>query len=118
MKKTIRKVILATIICILIFTAYNSTLASIDVPSGMGSIYPGGDPIVDKIGGQILWIAQVILYTVAVLAVIFAGLKYLNAAPEAKAEFKKRLIYITAGAVILFAAGAIVTLIGDLAGNI
>ena len=41
----------------------------------------------------------------------------MGAAPEAKAEFKKKLIYMTVGAVILFAAGSLVRIIGGIALN-
>ena len=41
----------------------------------------------------------------------------MGAAPEAKAEFKKKLIYMVVGAVILFAAGSLVRIIGGLALN-
>ena len=83
----------------------------------MSSIYSHKDPVASSIGGQIIWVAQIILYAVAVIILIFAGLKYMGSAPEAKAEFKKKLIYMTVGAVILFAAGSLVKIIGGLAMN-
>lgn len=83
----------------------------------MSSIYSTKDPIASSIGGQIIWISQAILYAVAVILVIFAGVKYMWAAPESKAEFKKKFIYMTTGAVILFAAGSLVKLVGGLAMN-
>ena len=37
------------------------------------------------------------------------------AAPEGKAEIKKKMIYLAIGAIVLFAAGGIVQIIGSLA---
>ncbi len=91
--------------------------AGISLPSNMSEIYSNSDPVASSIGGQIIWIAQTILYAAAVIIVIFAGVKYMGAAPEAKAEFKKKLIYMTAGALILFAAGSLVRIIGGIAMN-
>lgn len=95
----------------------NKAYAGISLPSNMSEIYSNNDPVASSIGGQIIWVAQTILYAAAVIIVIFAGVKYMGAAPEAKAEFKKKLIYMTVGAVILFAAGSLVRLIGGMALN-
>lgn len=91
--------------------------AGISLPSNMSDIYSNSDPVASSIGGQIIWIAQIILYAAAVIIVTFAGVKYMGAAPEAKAEFKKKLIYMTTGAIILFAAGSLVRIIGGIAMN-
>ena len=95
----------------------NYTYAGISLPSGMSSIYSTTDPIATSIGGQIIWVAQIILYAAAVIIVMTAGVKYMWAAPDAKADFKKKLIYMATGAVILFAAGSLVRIIGGLAMN-
>ena len=89
--------------------------ANIQIPSNLNSAYVPNDSVTKSVGGQIIWIAQLIMYTVAVIIVMFAGLKYMWAAPESKAEFKKKLIYMVGGAVILFAAGALVQLVGNIA---
>lgn len=94
----------------------NKVYAGITLPSDL-RIDPTLDPVASSMGGQIIWIAQVILYAAAVIIVIFAGVKYIGAAPDAKAEFKKKLIYMVTGAIILFAAGSIVRIIGGMAMN-
>ena len=111
-----KKITFVALILIYIFTKDN-VYAGISLPSNMSSIYSSNDLIASTIGGKIIWVAQIILYAVAVIIVIWAGVKYMGAAPEAKAEFKKKLIYMTIGAVILFAAGSLVKLIGGLAMN-
>ncbi len=108
-----------TVFALALLSAFigNSVYAGISLPSNMSSIYSNNDPVASSIGGQIIWVAQIILYAAAVIIVIFAGVKYMGAAPEAKAEFKKKLIYMTVGAVILFAAGSLVRIIGGIALN-
>ena len=116
-KKSIRqKVLFFVLLIINIFTG-NGVYASIELPSNMSDIYNTSDPVAASIGGQIIWIAQIVLYAVAVIIVMYAGVKYMGAAPEAKAEFKKKLIYMSVGAVILFAAGSLVRVIGGMAMN-
>ena len=105
-----------TSVLTLILMISNVTYAGIDVPSNMDDIYVS-DTVANSIGGQIIWVAQIILYAAAVIAVMFAGIKYMSAAPEAKAELKKKFIYMAIGAVILFAAGSLVGLIGGMALN-
>ena len=116
-KKSLEKKIFCFILAIASIFIGNCTYASISLPSNMSSIYSTKDPVASSIGGQVIWVAQIILYAVAVIVVIFAGVKYMGAAPEAKAEFKKKLIYMATGAVILFAAGSLVKIIGGLALN-
>lgn len=116
-KKGLSKRIFCSILSLVVILIGNCVYAGISLPSNMSSIYSSTDPVAKSIGGQIIWVAQIILYAVAVIIVIFAGVKYMGAAPEAKAEFKKKLIYMTTGAVILFAAGSLVRIIGGLAMN-
>ena len=111
-----RKVISFLSALVALFTGSN-VYAGISLPSGMSSIYTTNDPVVSSVGGQIIWVVQALFYAAAVIIVMFAGIKYMSAAPEAKAEFKKKLIYMTVGAVILFAAGSLVRLIGGIAMN-
>ena len=66
---------------------------------------------------KIIWVVQTIFYGAAVILVIWSGVKFVIAAPEAKAELKKKFIYMVVGAVFLFAAGGITTIIGNMAMN-
>lgn len=115
--KKLGKKIIGCIIMLLSILSANCVYAGISLPSNMSSIYSNTDPVASSIGGQLIWIAQIILYAAAVVIVMIAGVKYMGAAPDAKAEFKKKLIYMTTGAIILFAAGSLVRLIGGIAMN-
>mgnify|MGYP001771270376 CR=1 FL=1 len=116
-KKLLIKISTIIALSLLLTFANTNVYAGITLPSGMENIYTTQDPVVESIGGQIIWVVQLIFYAAAVIIVMFAGLKYMGAAPEAKAEFKKKLIYMVVGAVILFAAGSLVRIIGGLALN-
>lgn len=116
-KKSLLKKIVCVIISLVSIFIGNYAYAGISLPSNMSSIYSASDPMASSIGGQLIWVAQIILYAAAVIIVIFAGVKYMGAAPESKAEFKKKLIYMATGAVILFAAGSLVKIVGGIAMN-
>lgn len=87
----------------------------IEVPGGMHSIYSNNDTTISTIGGRIIWVVEVICYAAAVIILMIAGLSYMFAAPEGKAEIKKKMIYLSIGAVLLFAAGGIVQIIANIA---
>lgn len=116
-KRNIGKKLMCLVISLVSISLGNFSYAGISLPSNMSSIYSNSDPVASSIGGQLIWVAQIIFYAAAVIIVMFAGLKFMWAAPEAKAEYKKKFIYMTAGAVILFAAGSLVKIIGGIAMN-
>ncbi len=93
----------------------NKVQAQINLPSNLSEAYDVSGTSEFTMAGKIIYVAQIIFYAAAVIALIIAGLKYMDTAPEAKAEFKKKMIYIAIGAVMLFAAGSLVRLIGGLA---
>lgn len=84
--------------------------------SSLKDIYNVDSSLLNK-GGQLYWIAQVICYTVAIIILIVKGVNFMRSAPEAKADIKKELVYYLIGAIILFAAGTIVGVIGGMAKN-
>lgn len=72
---------------------------------------------INIVGSRILWVLQLCFYAAAVIIVMFTGVKYMYSAPEAKAELKKKMIYLVTGAVMLFAAGGIVQIIANITVN-
>lgn len=71
----------------------------------------------NNVGGKIFGIVQFICYGVAVVIVILKGVRFMSADPSSKADVKKELIYVAVGAVILFAIGSIVRIVGEIAIN-
>ena len=90
----------------------------VSLPSNLSNIYKSNDKTILNIGGKVLWVVQVVLYAAAAIAFMIAGVKYVTAAPEGKAEIKKKMSYLVIGGVLLFAAGGIVQLVAKLSKNI
>ena len=61
----------------------------------------------------VLNIVSYICYVAAVILLIMLGIKYMTAAPEGKAEIKKMAITYVVGAVLVFAAGLVLTIISN-----
>lgn len=117
-KSNIIKIIWTILIAVMLISMLTSCVsASITLPSDLSSVYDNDDGTIGTIGGKIIWVVQTIFYGAAVILVIWSGVKFVIAAPEAKAELKKKFIYMVVGAVFLFAAGGITTIIGNMAMN-
>jgi len=67
---------------------------------------------------NIVGIVQVICYATAVIMLIYLGVKFITASPEAKADIKKSAIMYVIGAIIVFAAGTLLGVILNLSTNV
>jgi NADH:ubiquinone oxidoreductase subunit 6 (subunit J) len=68
--------------------------------------------------GKMLTVVQIVCYGAAVIILMIAGIRFMNAAPEGKAQIKQQSLKLATGAVIMFAAGAIVSIVARFAGEI
>ena len=93
-------------------------IADIDINEGdLSGIYgPQGDAY-NEVGGKIISIVQYICYGIAVIVLIYKGVQFMTKSPEGKAEIKKELISCVIGAVIMFAIGTFIRIIGGIALN-
>ena len=57
----------------------------------------------------------VLVQIISVATVVFAGLRYMFASADQKADIKKGLIYLTIGAVLVFSATTIIKAVGSAA---
>lgn len=73
---------------------------------------------VTTIANNIVGIVQVICYATAVIMLIYLGVKFITASPEAKADIKKSAIMYVIGAIIVFAAGTLLGVISNLSTNV
>ena len=64
-------------------------------------------------GGTIIGLVQIIGTAVAIVMLIWLGIKYVIAAPEEKAEIKKGAFIYVIAAVFIFAASNIVKIVAD-----
>ena len=115
--KKMSKIISAVLIITTILSAFCMVFAS--GPSIPSSTQPStGTNEVNTVAGWVIYIIQIIAFAVAVIMLIFVGIKFLTASPEGKAEIKKTAVIYIVGAVLLFAATGILQIVKNLADNV
>lgn len=72
---------------------------------------------IDNLGQDIISIVSTIGSVVSVIVLIVLGIKYMMGSAEEKAEYKKTLLPYFIGAIFVFGAGAITTIIFNMAGT-
>lgn len=74
---------------------------------------PAGTPgeMVTNTAGQILTIVRIVGMAVAVIMLTILGIKYVAASPNEKADYKKGMTVYVVGAVLLFGASALLSVI-------
>ncbi len=75
----------------------------------------GASKALNNIVGGLLTMVQVVGSGVAVIMLIVLAIKYISAAPSDKAEIKKHAVVYVIGAVVLFAASGIITIVRNFA---
>lgn len=75
----------------------------------------GASKALNNIVGGLLTMVQVVGSGVAVIMLIVLAIKYISAAPSDKAEIKKHAVVYVVGAVVLFAASGIITIVRNFA---
>lgn len=121
-KATMNKIM--KIITVLAIIAMVTTMMSAVFASGAagvlgdlkGNTKAAGD--ITKTANNIIGIVQVICYAAAVIMLVMLGVKFITSSPEGKAEIKKSAIIYVIGAIIVFAAGTLLTVISNLSTNV
>lgn len=114
--KKVTKIISIILVVMTILSAFSMVFASgpsIPTPSN-----PKGSTDVNNIAGGVIYIIQIIAFAAAVIMLIFVGIKFITASPEAKAEIKKTAVIYIVGAILLFGASGVLALIQTLATNV
>ena len=109
MKKNILSVLLITIAIILSVASSAFALSGITVSSTTA---------LNDIGGKIIGLVQAVGTIVAVVMIIVVGIKYLTSSPEGKAQYKGTMVAYVVGAVLIFAAVNIVSIVANWSTNI
>ena len=81
-------------------------------------VYHGGSQSIRNAGSLILGVVQVVGTSIAVIMLVIIAIRYFTAAPEAKADIKSQLIPYVIGAVLLFAASNLVSIVATAAQEI
>lgn len=87
------------------------------VPSEMPS-QGGGVPTIDNMATQIWGTVVTIAQIAAFAAIIFAGVRYMFASADTKADIKKQLVIIVVGAILVFGASTVVKILMNVLGDI
>ena len=108
MKKLV-KIIPVMLLIIVLASAFVPVFAA-DITNPSSLTGEGTDKF-DKIGKQIIGMVQAIGSIVSVLILVILGIKYMMGSAEEKAEYKKTMIPYLIGAVLIFAASNIASMI-------
>lgn len=106
--KKISKIVSVLMIVIMLATVATTVLA-VD-PGGIKGDTSNTESV-QKIGSQILGIVQVVGSIAAVIVLVVLGIKYMMGSAEEKAEYKKTMIPYIIGAVLIFAASNVASMI-------
>ena len=85
-------------------------------PSGFTAKESDATNQVEGFGNTVLGIVSMAASVLAVIVLIVLGVKYMMGSAEEKAEYKKTLLPYFIGAIFVFGAGAITTVIFNMAG--
>ena len=108
--KTVTKIITILLIIATILGAVSMVFAdSIEIPGGTNTGISGTG--LETTVKNIIGIVQFICYAAAVILLVILGVKWISAAPDAKADIKKSAVIYVVGAALVFAAGAILQVI-------
>ena len=111
--KTVTKIITILLIIATILGAVNMVFASVEIPRGSDTGIIGTG--LDTTTSNIIGVVQFVCYAAAVILLVILGVKWISAAPDAKADIKKSAVIYVIGAVMVFAAGVILQVIRNVA---
>lgn len=107
--------VLTVVLGILFATSMVFAADSYVIPTAVSS---EADGAIGKIGSMVLSVAQIVGTAVAVIMLIVLAIKYISAAPNDKADIKKHAVVYIVGAIVLFAASALLGIVKNFAGGI
>ena len=122
--KSVKKVVVAIIICILFVSIINCNKVIASTPEAMlelvnkqatASADDGVTNSIKDISGSVITIVRLVCSAVAVAMLTILGIKYMSAAPSEKADIKKHAVVYIVGAVVMFACTGILGIIQNFA---
>lgn len=119
-KKIFLRVLPVLMVFMVMFTiAGNFLLAAEPISTDFNKMAGGnGSNKLDKTAKNIWASVTLILQILAVAAIVFAGVRYMFASADAKADIKKQMIILVLGAVLVFAASTIINIIVNVTNEI
>ena len=118
--KRIAKILTALIIIATIATMLSAVFAdgasdTLSKLKGNTGAAPTG---ITTTANNIIGIVQVICYAAAIIMLIILGVQFITASPEGKATIKKSAVIYIVGAIIVFAAGTLLSVISNLSTSV
>ncbi len=114
MKKLV-KIIPMIILLIVLVSSFVPVFAA---PTNPSSLQGTGTDKFDNIGKRIIGMVQAIGSIASVLVLVILGIKYMMGSAEEKAEYKKTFIPYLVGAILVFAAANVASMIYNFANTI
>lgn len=121
MKKSNKFIIKAFSIMMMLVVVFSIVVPVFaDIEPGLPADTTGGAKInkATDLGNKIWNTASVIIQIVAIGAIVFAGVRYMFASANDKADIKKQTVILVVGAALVFAAVPIAKFIADTADQI
>lgn len=117
-KKIILRILPVLLVMLLVVTT--NVFAADETPAISASNPKGGAAIgkITTLGGNIWSTIQVIVQIAAIAAIVFAGVRYMFASADDKANIKKQTVILIVGAALVFAAVPIASFIQSTAQQI
>lgn len=107
MKKII-KILPVLLVMIMVFSTVSVVFAA---PTNPSSLTGTGTTSFDNIGKRIIGMVQAIGSIASVMVLVILGIKYMMGSAEEKAEYKKTFIPYLVGAILVFAASNLASMI-------
>ena len=110
-KKIFLRVLPVLMVCLVLFSfsfVFADEPISTNIPSGGKA-----SNRVSTLTGNIWQTVIVVIQVLAVAAVVFAGLRYMFASADQKADIKKQLIWLAIGAVLVFGASTVLGIVAN-----
>lgn len=120
-KKIFLRVLPVLIVLMVVFT---TNVFAAGTQEGFGSFKNNMTVTANKSGKTINSISNVwgiiltVLQVAAIAAVVFAGVRYMFASADSKADIKKQMIWLVIGAVLVFGASTVIQLITNFADDL
>ena len=108
------KVLSIIVLAVIIFSISINFAYAVDPGTITGASTSGATKVTD-LGKKIVGIVQTVGSVVAVVVLVVLGIKYMMGSTEEKAEYKKTLLPYVIGAVLIFAASNLASVIYNMA---
>lgn len=111
-KKIFLRVLPVLMVLMVVFTTGSCMYAAEPISTNFSNMTGGnGSTTLDNTVKNIWASLTLILQILAVAAIVFAGVRYMFASADSKADIKKQMIILVIGAVMVFAASTIIQVI-------